>query len=267
MIPLQFVFLRIVSSHGMSTRRFLSWHIHSLETTGEGILHDLNIAQQTGVWPYLFFVALVLTITLTFAAITWYMAVSLTSTSDVTAMYNCSTFFAYVFSIPILGEQFRKDKMAAVLVSIFGVFLMAYADSGDRSPSSGVDPGGPTRLFGNIIIAGGAVLYGLYEVLYKKYGCPLHSRSPAHSMQFSNLMTSLIGLSTLLVIWIPLPILHFVGWEIIEIPSGKTLAVLLASMFSNVMFTASFLTMVSLTSPVLSSVGAMSVCPLYVNPC
>jgi drug/metabolite transporter (DMT)-like permease len=58
--------------------------------------------------------------------------VSLTSASDVTAMYNCSAFFAYAFSIPILGERFRKDKAFAVGLAICGVFLMAWAtnDSG-----------------------------------------------------------------------------------------------------------------------------------------
>lgn len=65
------------------------------------------------------------------AASTWFLSVSLTSTSDVTAMYNCSAFFAYAFSIPILGERFRKDKAFAVGLAICGVFLMAWATNDD----------------------------------------------------------------------------------------------------------------------------------------
>ena len=53
--------------------------------------------------------------------------------------------------------------------------------------------------------------------------------------------------------WIPLPILHLTGLEVFELPSPKAAMFLVFS----IAFTASFLTMVSLTSPVLSSVGAM----------
>ena len=80
---------------------------------------------------YMLFVIGTLTITLTIAASTWFLAVSLTSTSDVTAMYNCSAFFAYAFSIPLLGERFRKDKAFAVGLAICGVFLMAWATNDD----------------------------------------------------------------------------------------------------------------------------------------
>jgi drug/metabolite transporter (DMT)-like permease len=73
-----------------------------------------------------------LTVTLTVAASTWFVAVSLTSTSDVTAMYNCSAFFAYAFSIPILGERWRRDKGFAVGLAICGVFMMAWATNDDN---------------------------------------------------------------------------------------------------------------------------------------
>ena len=57
--------------------------------------------------------------------------------------------------------------------------------------------------------------------------------------------------------WFPLPILHFIGLETFELPSLKAALFLAISILGNIGFTASFLTMVSLTSPVLSSVGAM----------
>jgi len=77
------------------------------------------------------FVIGTLTATLTVAACTWFVAVSLTTTSDVTAMYNCSAFFAYAFSVPLLGERLRKDKMIAVGLAILGVFCMAWATNKD----------------------------------------------------------------------------------------------------------------------------------------
>jgi hypothetical protein len=57
--------------------------------------------------------------------------------------------------------------------------------------------------------------------------------------------------------WVPLPILHITNLEPFEFPSLHVSLYLGISILSNIAFTASFLTMVSLTSPVLSSVGAM----------
>lgn len=134
--PLQFLFLRLTSPSNVSTGPLLRSHLHSLKTTAAHILSESPYAMRPNMTPvkYMFYVIATLTCTLTVAASTWFLAVSLTSTSDVTAMYNCSAFFAYAFSIPILGERFRKDKGFAVALSIIGVFLMAWAtndDSGD----------------------------------------------------------------------------------------------------------------------------------------
>ena len=107
------------------------------------------------------------------------------------------------------------------------------------------------------IIACGAVLYGLYEVLYKARACAVSPIGSFRSVVFSNACTTGIGLCTLLFMWIPLPILHFTGLEPFELPSPRVAVFLSISILSNIGFTASFLTMVSLTSPVLSSVGAM----------
>jgi drug/metabolite transporter (DMT)-like permease len=131
--PLQFLFLKLTSPSNLTTGGLLRSHLHSLRTTAAHILSESPYAMRPNLTPfkYIFFVVATLTITLTVAASTWFLAVSLTSTSDVTAMYNCSAFFAYAFSIPILGERFRKDKFGAVALAICGVFLMAWATNDD----------------------------------------------------------------------------------------------------------------------------------------
>jgi len=131
--PLQFLFLRVTSPSNMSTGSLLRSHIHSLRTTAAHILSESPYAMRPNLTPqkYMFYVIATLTITLTIAASTWFLAVGLTSASDVTAMYNCSAFFAYAFSIPLLGERFRQDKAFAVALAILGVFLMASASNDD----------------------------------------------------------------------------------------------------------------------------------------
>ena len=204
---------------------------------------------------------------LTVAGGSWYVAVDLTTPSDLTAIYNCSAFFAYVFSILLLKEKARLDKIVSVALAIVGVLIVAYGDSGH--PKHGSHSGGSTnpnpgddftpdnRTLGNLIIGIGSVMYGLYEVLYKKYACPPEGTSPTRGMLFANTFGSMVGSFTFCVLWLPLPILHFTGVERFELPSGRTAALLAVSTLSNAVFSGAFLILMSLTSPVLSSVAAL----------
>jgi len=209
------------------------------------------------------------TCSLTVAGGSWYVAVNLTSPSDLTAIYNCSAFFAYAFSVPLLNEKLRWDKSCAVLVAIIGVLVVAYGDGATTPipPPAGAEGAGAAlaakgteaknRLLGNLIIGIGSVLYGFYEVLYKRLACPPSGTSPGRGMIFANTFGSLIGAFTLLVLWIPLPLLHYSGLEPFALPRGEAAWMLGISVLSNAVFSGSFLVLISLTSPVLSSVAAL----------
>lgn len=193
-------------------------------------------------------------ICLTIAGATWYVAVNLTTAADLSAIYNSSAFFAYAFSIPILHDRIRLDKVSAVALSIVGVIVIAY---GDREITDGDTASTGTRALGNLIIAVGAVLYGLYEVLYKKYGCPPDHYDPHRSIVFANAVATGLGIFTVTVMWIPIPILHILGWETFEIPPKSAVLALLASIAANFVYSSCLLAMISLTSPVLSSVACL----------
>ena len=221
-------------------------------------LHPSGRAAQKSPTPYILKMIAVVTTALTVAGGSWYVAVDLTTPSDLTAIYNCSAFFAYAFSIPLLKDKFRMDKTLSVAVAIIGVLVVAYGDStptkhGGRSGGSvGGEPQweensatataakGRSRALGNVIIGIGSVLYGLYEVLYKKLACPPEGASPGRGMIFANLIGSLIGTFTLLVLWIPLPILHVLGWETFELPTGRTAWLLFISVVANAGWSWSF---------------------------
>ncbi|KAI4122818.1 MAG: hypothetical protein LQ347_006382 [Umbilicaria vellea] len=217
--------------------------------------------------PYMLRTTAFVTTALTIAGGSWYVAVNMTSASDLTAIYNCSAFFAYAFSIPLLKDKFRFDKIFSVAVAIAGVLIVAYGDArptkhgGHSGGSVGGRPppeeGPNNRALGNIVIGVGSVLYGLYEVLYKKYACPPEGTSPGRGMIFAMAFGSMIGCFTLSVLWIPLPILHFTGIEVFELPHGEAAWMLVISTLSNAVFSGSFLVLISLTSPVLSSVAAL----------
>lgn len=271
--PAQLLILRI-------QKRKLSWlafwrrHKYLVRTTAQMVQHqELHLTtssvHQSPV-PYILRTTVFVSSALTIAGASWYVAVDLTTPSDLTAIYNCSAFFAYVFSIMLLNDKLRLDKAVAVTIAIAGVLVVAYGDTKEpkhAGPHGGASGGGPqgdnekaegaSRTVGNLVIGIGSVLYGLYEVLYKKWACPPEGTSPGRGMIFANTFGSLIGLFTLTVLWIPIPILHFTGLEPFELPRGKAAGLLFISTVSNAVFSGSFLVLMSLTSPVLSSVAAL----------
>ena len=245
--PFQLLILRIQKR---KTPWIAFWrrHTYNLRTTAQMVesqeLHLKSRESQKSPIPYILRTTAITTMALTVAGGSWYVAVDLTSASDLTAIYNCSAFFAYAFSIPLLGDKLRFDKIFSVAVAIAGVLIVAYGDSaptkhgGKSGGSVGGEPNpGDTvarnRTAGNIIIGVGSVLYGLYEVLYKKLACPPEGTSPGRAMTFAMTFGSLIGSFTLFVLWIPLPILHVMRWEVFELPRGEAAWMLLISVLAN----------------------------------
>ena len=267
--PTQLLILRI-SNWRTPWKSFWRRHIYLVRTTAQMVasqdIHLTSRESDKSPVAYILKKTAFVTTALTVAGGSWYVAVDMTSASDLTAIYNCSAFWAYAFSIPLLHDKLRFDKAFSVLLAIAGVLILAYGDSSPtkHGGKSGGSVGGgenpddsSNRTLGNIVIGVGSVLYGLYEVLYKKLACPPEGTSPGRGMVFANTFGSLIGCFTLFVLWIPLPILHYTGLETFEWPRGEAAWMLLISVLANATFSGSFLVLISLTSPVLSSVAAL----------
>ncbi|EME49407.1 hypothetical protein DOTSEDRAFT_68248 [Dothistroma septosporum NZE10] len=269
--PVSLLMLRL-SKWNQPWDAFWRRHVTLLRNTAQMVehrtLHVPSHLRKKSPIPYFVRTTAFVTCALTVAGGSWYVAVDLTSASDLTAIYNCSAFFAYAFAVPILKEKLRLSKVVAVGVAIVGVLVVAYGDqaTAKHGSKSGGGAGGPSapsdkdasnRTLGNLVIGVGSVLYGFYEVLYKKVACPPEHCDPKNGMVFANAFGSMIGIFTLLVLWIPLPILHFTGIEPFELPSGEASWMLAISVLSNATFSGSFLVLISLTSPVLSSVAAL----------
>ncbi|OBT79617.1 hypothetical protein VF21_01300 [Pseudogymnoascus sp. 05NY08] len=266
--PFQLMCLRL-QKRSMPFHTFWRRHVYLLRTTAQMVESQSLTPPRTqhSPIPYMLRTTAGVTTALTIAGGSWYLAVNMTTPSDLTAIYNCSAFFAYAFSVPLLKEPLRTDKSLAVLVAIVGVLVVAYGDTSAVTPNPGSPPDAhaaaasdtqaKNRLAGNLIIGVGSVLYGLYEVLYKRLACPPTGCSPGRGMIFANTFGSLIGAFTLLVLWIPLPILHYTGLEPFALPRGEAAWMMCISVLANATFSGSFLVLISLTSPVLSSVAAL----------
>lgn len=254
--PTQLLILRL-QKRDMPWGVFWKKHVWLVRTTAQmvegGTLEIPHQRSARSPLRYMIITTALVTSALTVAGLTWYVAVNMTTPSDLTAIYNCSAFFAYVFSVPLLKEPLRLDKSFAVIIAIVGVLIVAY---GDTKPSD-KEADANHRLLGNIIIGIGSVLYGLYEVLYKRFACPPEGCSPGRGMVFANTFGSLIGSFTLLVLWFPIPLLHVLGIEKFALPTGTAAFWLVISVVMNATFAGSFLVLISLTSPVLSSVASL----------
>jgi drug/metabolite transporter (DMT)-like permease len=173
----------------------------------------------------------IVTLVLTVSGCSWFMALEFTTPSDLTAIYNCSTFFAAAFSVPILRQKVGRIGLIAVALSIMGTFTIAYGDTTAHASDDANDPPavGASRLFGNVIALIGAVAFGLYEVLFKKWACPSHAVRPSSSLNLTLAASALTGIYTFSFFWIVLVVMHFIGVEPFVLPSLHVLSYVILS--------------------------------------
>lgn len=235
------------------------------------------------------------TLLITLPALSWYVAVSLTNTTIVTALFNTNALWALVLSHYLLepaGTTWQRKRLVSVACAVVGVFVIAAGDysrqqASDRKQDEATSTGG--HLAGSLLALFGSFGYAAYEVVYKwKIALPephdgsaasavklsVHSHpdaehdddladtsvrhhhrqpsvdpnrpllasrpslsslllptttrpvdlsaiSPTIFLLHADLTTSLIGLTTVLFLWIPLPILNALGWEKFEWPPAE----------------------------------------------
>ncbi|GAA6058802.1 hypothetical protein JCM10212_001918 [Sporobolomyces blumeae] len=267
--------------------------------------------------------AAILTVFISFPALSWYAAVPLTSMADLTAIYNVFAFWAYLLSLKFLPSESSQTrfqtrlKLFSVLLAVSGVFVIAYGDLiwGNKSDKG---PEGSNRVLGNGLALFGSVAYAGYEVWYKiKIALPepsdsdeplqtatisetssllsTRSSSPAPGeptpaslrfppppspsatltsssfssttiapvapsptlfLLYSNLITSLIGLLTFTLLWIPIPLLDRIGWEAWDgSPPREAWSALVGIIGGGVLFNGCFMVLLSLWGPVVASVA------------
>ncbi|PLW42350.1 hypothetical protein PCASD_06379 [Puccinia coronata f. sp. avenae] len=87
----------------------------------------------------------------------------------------------------------------------------------------------------------------------------LHPQQSLHSQDallHANLMTTMVGVCTLCLLWIPLPFLHWAGIEHFELVHDPTIAcMILGIILMGVLFNAGFMILLGLWGPVVASVG------------
>jgi len=139
------------------------------------------IATLRSPFPYAHFLRLVtyLTFGLTAPSLLWFVSVSLSPISDVTAIWNTNAFFAYIVTVRLFKLNWELRKLLAVLVATFGVLTVVYGDAMRQSNAPPADHSGESvivetakpkaPLVGDLLTLCASVGYGLYQVMYKRH--------------------------------------------------------------------------------------------------
>lgn len=205
----------------------------------------------------------VLTCVLTISSSTWFLAFSMTTPADLTAISNCSAFFAAALSVPILNDKLDISSVIAVCMSVIGTLVIAYGDAGDftaqteKGLTQSETVNGVVRAIGNLIALVSSVAFGLYGVLYKKWACPPKETGVQESTTFALATSAMLGGNTFLTLWALLVFLHFTGLEIFVFPTGAALIWLMVSVITGAVSMTGLLFLVSLTNPVFASVASL----------
>lgn len=235
-----------------------------------------------------------LTLGITLPGLLWFAAVSLASITDVTAIWNTNAFFAYVIAVKLFNLKWEPRRLAAVVLATSGTLAVVYGGSRSSAPDEAstqevthqrILPSAP--LLGDLLTLVASVCAGLYQVMYKKYAAlpsdpevaaegqytrlpdseapnsnSIHGLPPSDTLVplpfglHPNLLTSAIGLCTFVTLWIPIPVLHYLGVQPFSFPSDFTTVFAISGIaLSGVIFNAGYMTLLGLWGPIITSVG------------
>ncbi|RKO83657.1 hypothetical protein BDK51DRAFT_24805, partial [Blyttiomyces helicus] len=190
----------------------------------------------------------------------WYLSVSRIPMGDLTAIYNSSCFFTYIFSVLVLREALSAKKLLAVLMSVGGIAVISLlSHPNDVDPLTDSSPA--STLFGYFSALLSALWVASYEVAFTKHLVPPTRPSPLFSLH----VTGLVGVASAILGTIPFPLLHLTQWEPFELPPAQALAGIAVTAALGLAFNAVFMLLISFGGPVVAAVGVMLTIPLTVG--
>lgn len=178
-------------------------------------------------------------------------------------------------TVKLFGLKWEARRLVAVVIATVGAAVIAYGGSSspvenENSEAKAADSNAP--LVGDLLTLVASIIYGVYQVLYKMYAAlpaqpdatfevaidpayePILSQGddteaavpdkpemvyPPPFGLYANALTSAIGICTLLILWIPIPILHYLDLETFRLPPDmRTVFVLCGISLSGVVFNA-----------------------------
>ncbi|KIJ45157.1 hypothetical protein M422DRAFT_30005 [Sphaerobolus stellatus SS14] len=171
LFPLHMLYLKIFTKTPLHT------YISSLH---EAIRARLTYPGDLDTDPFptrrLLFLIAAFTAGINIPGLLWYIAVSLASISDVTALWNTNSFWVYVLCVWIYRMKLEPRKLGAVLFASAGVLLVVYGgtrttapDPDDAKGLESIIQGPPWPIVGDLLTFIASISYALLQVMYKHY--------------------------------------------------------------------------------------------------
>eukprot|EP00668_Euglena_longa_P029399 GGOE01036747.1.p1 GENE.GGOE01036747.1~~GGOE01036747.1.p1 ORF type:complete len:481 (+),score=132.18 GGOE01036747.1:44-1486(+) len=195
----------------------------------------------------------------------WYLALPNTPVFVATAIMNANCAFVYLLSVALCNERVSYLKLQALSIAIGGILVIAF-----MAPK--VDLRNLLRhkdihetLFGDVHAAGAAFFFALYEVCFAKNICTCLRVSSINAI---SIISGYIGLSTLLLLWPGILIVHLIPEEYtlyheqLHWPGTEELLAMAVGGTLTLIFNVMMLTSVALTSPLKTNVGCMMTIPI-----
>ncbi|KAH9944348.1 uncharacterized protein BXZ73DRAFT_39969 [Epithele typhae] len=292
MFPLHALYLYATSQHTFEALRdsILDALLQHFSPKAEGITQGPSIFPTWRITRLVIF----LTIGMSVPSLLWFVAVTMAPVTDVTALWNTNAFFAYIFTISFLKIQVDPHRLLGVVIATAGALAVIYGEA-DKTDAVSAQQASTTALIGDLMTLAASVGYGAYQVLYKVYAVlpndpevqaerrysrlapsaedALMDDDEAAVMEesralndgiirplpfglFPNLLTSLIGLCTCVLLWVPVPLLDAWGVVPFELPHGvRTYFTILCIAITGSIFNASFMVLLGVWGPIVTSVG------------
>ncbi|KAK4685997.1 hypothetical protein P7C73_g4138, partial [Tremellales sp. Uapishka_1] len=148
--PLHLVLLKLTTPTPTATHLSALRHVIAAQLGTEAILHPW-IRQVT--W---------MTILISIPALSWFVAMTFSNPMDITSIYATSSFHVYFFSMLMLGTPLSRWTLGSIALAFAGVVVIALGGKGESDAAQG-----DRRVLGDGIMLFGAIVLGLYEVIYK----------------------------------------------------------------------------------------------------
>ncbi|KAL0250012.1 hypothetical protein I308_103315 [Cryptococcus tetragattii IND107] len=104
---------------------------------------------------------ILLTILVTVPALSWFIAMQYSTPVDISSIYATSSFAAYGFSLLLLKETLNRVTIGSIVLAFMGVIVISVDGMGEGGEEA------RKRALGDSIMLFGALVLGLYEVIYK----------------------------------------------------------------------------------------------------
>uniref|UniRef100_U9SJ68 EamA domain-containing protein n=1 Tax=Rhizophagus irregularis (strain DAOM 181602 / DAOM 197198 / MUCL 43194) TaxID=747089 RepID=U9SJ68_RHIID len=182
-------------------------------------------------------------------------SIAYTSVASSTILSSTSGLFTLIIGSLFGVEKFTLIKLAAVLISIFGVFLISNGDEFSSDEPGDDIPTNP--LFGNLLALMGAFFYGCYTILLK-----LRIQNESHVNM--PLFFGFVGIFNVILLSPIFPLLHFTGLEQFELPPNITIWTMIAinALIGTFLSDYLWLLAVLLTSPLTATLGLSLTIPI-----